>query len=312
MEKSEPMVEMRQQIMSVEQSAGANLALRNGRAILPTGSAAGALSGAPGGLSAGSPLLLSALAAALRKEVLPRLVLAHRAMTAVAQPLPEETLGWSEAVLQMSALVLETDASAAVDFVNALVASGTSLETIYLDLLAATARRLGQLWTEDSADIADVTLGLWRLKEVMRGLGADFCGETGGGEHGRPVLLVPSPGETHTFGLAMVSDFFTRAGWNVHGGPATSGWELGDWVRGTWFSVIGFSVGCESSLDSLASHIRMVRRLSRNKAVGVMVGGAVFARHPELAAQIGADATATDGRQAVLQASSLAGLLGTR
>jgi methanogenic corrinoid protein MtbC1 len=264
------------------------------------------------GRSEPAPLILSALAATIRQEVLPRLVLAHRAMTAVTQPIVENTAVWSDAVLRMSALVLRQDATAAAAFVDQLVANGTSLETIYLDVLATTARRLGVLWNEDAADIAEVTMGLWRLNEVMRGLSPGFRALPGGADHGRPVLLVPAPGETHSFGLAMVSDFFARAGWNVSGGPATTGWDLNDWVRGTWFSVIGFSVGCEASLEALAAGIRMVRRMSRNPAVGVMVGGPIFTQHPELAAQVGADATATDGLQAVEQAHSLVGLLGAR
>ena len=43
-----------------------------------------------------------------------------------------------------------------------------------------------------------------------------------------------------------------------------------------------------------------------------MVGGPVFVAHPELAAYVGADGTATDGRQAVLQAESLLALLPER
>ena len=43
-----------------------------------------------------------------------------------------------------------------------------------------------------------------------------------------------------------------------------------------------------------------------------MVGGRVFAEKPELAGLVGADATATDGRQAALQAETLLALLATR
>jgi methanogenic corrinoid protein MtbC1 len=39
-----------------------------------------------------------------------------------------------------------------------------------------------------------------------------------------------------------------------------------------------------------------------------MVGGPVFGAHPEFAALLGADATASDGREAVLRANALMAL----
>jgi methanogenic corrinoid protein MtbC1 len=146
----------------------------------------------------------------------------------------------------------------------------------------------------------------------MRALQASFLNDTGIPDHGRPALLIPAPGETHSFGLAMVTDFFTRAGWNVASGPATNGHDLCDLVRDKWFAIVGFSVGCDASLDALAAAILTVRRRSRNRAVGVMVGGPIFAMRPDLAARVGADATAIDGRQAVTQAQSLVALVGAR
>ena len=83
-------------------------------------------------------------------------------------------------------------------------------------------------------------------------------------------------------------------------------------LRHEWYAVVGFSVGSVVRLDALAEAIRKVRRLSRNRAIGVMVGGPVFLERPELVAMIGADATATDGRQAVLQAHRLLDLASRR
>jgi hypothetical protein len=39
---------------------------------------------------------------------------------------------------------------------------------VFIDLLAPSARRLGQHWEDDDCDFVDVTMGLWRLQEVMR------------------------------------------------------------------------------------------------------------------------------------------------
>ena len=52
--------------------------------------------------------------------------------------------------------------------------------------------------------------------------------------------------------------------------------------------------------------------MSLNRAVGVMVGGIPFSAHPERVALVGADTTAIDGRDAVMQAERLIQLLGQR
>jgi methanogenic corrinoid protein MtbC1 len=83
-------------------------------------------------------------------------------------------------------------------------------------------------------------------------------------------------------------------------------------VRHNWYGLIGFSMACETELDELAACIRGVRRASRNPNIGVMVGGPIFLEHPEFVALVGADATARDGRQAVLQAQGLLALLANR
>ncbi len=103
----------------------------------------------------------------------------------------------------------------------------------------------------------------------------------------------------------MVTEFFGRAGWHVWSGVPDSTEEMLRMLRHDWYGVVGFSVGTVTRLDALAEAIRKVRRLSRNRAIGIMVGGPVFQQRPELVGMVGADATAADGRQAVLQARGL-------
>jgi methanogenic corrinoid protein MtbC1 len=187
-----------------------------------------------------------------------------------------------------------------------------TLEKLYLDLFAFLARRLGQLWTEDLCSFADVTVGLVRLQRLVREYSPAFMPSVEGRDPRRSALLIPVPGEQHTFGLVMVAEFFLRAGWEVHSDPMISADELSSTVRNRWFAVAGISVGNDDRLDGVAALIRRVRKDSCNRGIGVMVGGRIFTEKPELAGLVGADATATDGRQAALQAETLLALLATR
>jgi methanogenic corrinoid protein MtbC1 len=256
------------------------------------------------------------LARMIETEVVPRLVLAGRAAGHAAPPGSATTAPFPapgpEDVVALVALVIGDDAAAPLAYVEALRLRGATLDRLYLDLFAVVAQRLGQLWTEDLCSFADVTVGLVRLQGLVREYSPAFMPPVEAHDPRRSALLIPVPGEQHTFGLVLVTEFFLRAGWEVACDPLISNEALARVVRSRWFAVAGISVGNNDRLDAVAASIRLVRRESCNPGIGVMVGGRVFAEHPELAALVGADATAIDGRQAALQAETLLALLSTR
>jgi methanogenic corrinoid protein MtbC1 len=245
-------------------------------------------------------------------DIIPRLVLARRASRETVRP-AGELEPTADDVVRLAGLVLTRDVDVARDFVERMQARGTPVETLYLDLLAPTARRLGELWEVDACDFSEVTVGLGRLQQVLHEISSTFQVEAEPSEHGRRVLLVPVPGEQHSFGLHIVAEFFRRAGWDVWSEPRiSSGRDLVQLVRSEWFAVVGLSVASETRIDALANGIRALRRASRNRAIGVLVGGPLFVAHPELVAHVGADATATDGGQAPNQAQNVLALLARR
>ncbi|MBK1711728.1 cobalamin-dependent protein [Rubrivivax gelatinosus] len=182
---------------------------------------------------------------------------------------------------------------------------GVPVESIYLDLLAPAARQLGQMWEQDLVMFSDVTVALGRLHRIMRGLSPSL-----GHDHQLPVdghraLLLPAAGEQHTFGLSMVAEFFRQAGWEVVCELDSRSIDPVRRLRREWFDVVGISVGVEARLDRLREGITTMRRASRNRALAVLVGGPVFAADPERAAEVGADGTANDARDAPALASRL-------
>ncbi len=228
-------------------------------------------------------------------DVIPRLLMAHPAALPVTAVHVADLVG----------LVLSRGELEAVAFVEGMHDQGAAAESLYLDLLAPAARRLGEMWEDDTCDFTEVTIGLWRLQNAMRELSPSFLCSPDDRSNGPRVLLVPLPGEARTFGLSMVYEFFRRAGWNAWSGPVGSSADLRSLVRREWVEVIGFSLACDEKLDVVRAEIRSVRRASMNPGLGVLVGGPGFTANPLLSAEVGADGTATDGRQAVLQAQAL-------
>ncbi len=234
-------------------------------------------------------------------DVIPRLLTAYNTPAPVVPALVVDPTHVAELV----GLVLGRGEPAVIAYVEAMRERGAGAEAIYLDLLAPAAVRLGVLWDEDACDFTEVTVGLWRLQNAMRELSPSFLDRPTGRSDGPRILLVPLPGESHSFGLSMVHEFFRRAGWNAWSGPVESSAEMAAMVRAEHVDVVGFSLACDERLETVYQEIRSVRRASRNPGLSVMVGGPPFVANPLLAAELGADGTATDGRQAVAQAQAL-------
>jgi methanogenic corrinoid protein MtbC1 len=235
---------------------------------------------------------------AVYRDVLPRVM--HGQVGAAKAPLVS--------IEAFARLVLARDVPLALAYAERVGAAGMTPDALYLELLAPTARHLGELWSEDLLDFTQVTIGLGHLQRVLRDLSPAFQAtslplHTGAQDH--RALLVAAPGEQHTFGLSMVTEFFRRAGWIVWSGAPAAGAELTMIVRDNWFAMAGFSLAYEGRLDALRMGIGKVRRASQNPAIAIMVGGPVFIAHPEYVAQVGADMMAVDGRLAVVQAQRL-------
>ena len=89
----------------------------------------------------------SQLARMIEQEIIPRLMLAHRTLPdpVLRQAGPAHAIGADE-VKQFAKLVLSHEEDVAFGAVQSLRARDVSIERIYLDLLAPTARYLGELW----------------------------------------------------------------------------------------------------------------------------------------------------------------------
>lgn len=257
---------------------------------------------------------MAQLARAIEYEIIPRLMLAHRAG---AEPtMRPDDVGrriTADDVAQFATLVLSHEEDLALSSIEGLRTTGVSVEQIYLELLAPTARHLGELWEEDLCNFTDVTVGLGRLQRVLRELSPALGRSVEHPLQGRRILLLPSPGELHTFGLVMVAEFFRSAGWDVNGGAWVTGVEAPGMVASEWFDVIGFSMGAAVNVPALAATITAVRHATCNKDIAVLVGGPLFGEHPEFVARLGADGMTIDGREAPLLAERLiAGITGQR
>lgn len=242
---------------------------------------------------------LSKLAKTLESDVIPRLVGAHG-----NDPRPAVHLEPREVEAFCGLLRNGTDAELAAA-VAAAHRRGMAVDAIFLELFAPAARHLGELWTADRCDFSTVTICLGRLQRLLREWSPAFGTEVDHPPNGRRILLAQHPDEQHSFGLSMVAEFFRRAGWEVLGGVGGAVPDPSAQVSREWFDAVGFSIGSESRIAWLKERIAQLRKVTRNRAVVVLVGGPLFVMEPAWAESVGADAAGQDGGRAPALAEGL-------
>ncbi|MDX1569775.1 MAG: cobalamin B12-binding domain-containing protein [Xanthomonadales bacterium] len=241
--------------------------------------------------------------------VLPRLMYAHSTELRVqesssAEKGPVTVMG---NVAEFTERLLDGEEAGLIAYVDELLKSGIPLEKVFLDLLAPVARRLGEMWVADICSFTDVTIGVLRLQRILHRYLPQFVQRPTHVNSGQRVLIAALPGEQHTFGKLMVAGFFRRAGWHVDDGPFASNSDLLSVVRRKWFVAVGISLSCESRIEELAGLISAVRDDSRNRGIGVMVGGWLFNVRPELIREVGADMGGEDALKSARDAQTLFG-----
>ena len=249
------------------------------------------------------------LAQAVEYEIIPRLMLAHRQSHECAYT-PEQALTVisPQDVKEFTQLLLRADDEEVQARVNAFREQGVPVQSLFLDLFAPVARHLGDLWDQDLCEFTDVTLALGRLQRLLRDntelrQQPPLIREDG---QAFRILLLPCPGEQHTFGLSLVAELFHSAGWDVStdfsSDPQLNAQTL---AQKDWYDVMGFSLGAQANLPRLSQIMQNVRKSSMNRRISIIVGGPLFVAHPEYADEIHADAIITNGKDAPELAAKL-------
>ncbi|MCA3555767.1 B12-binding domain-containing protein [Aestuariivirga sp.] len=212
-----------------------------------------------------------------------------------------------ELVESFTGMVFDDREAEFEQMVERLLAGGASPENLMLDLLAPAARLMGEHWREDHRDFVEVTLGMARLQQLVRQFRLPA---TGGAQLRGHALLVPAPGEQHTFGLRVVEEHLLRAGWRVSVHITASASDITRLAAEEFYDFVGFSLSTERLLPALREAALRLRPTARNRQLRVAVGGGLFDGLDIAPGEIGADAIVMDARDAVNQANQWCSLAG--
>lgn len=246
------------------------------------------------------------IAAVVEKQLVPKLVLAGRSAHRIEESLEAGMAPVDHGEIDTFLdLLLNSERGTCIAHISALHADGVSLESIYLDLLAPAAQRLGPMWLEDEMTFDEISVALARLQTLVSKVAQSETPVHPEIDPDRHIVLARTKGEQHAFGLLMVAEFFRLAGWQVSGGSSlVAGRDLDKLLHTQPIAVLGLTAGSRSAALELKNHIFSARKKSANQKLCVIVGGPAFLVEPELTNDIGGDCFAADGLEAVEKAEA--------
>ena len=217
--------------------------------------------------------------------------------------------------------LLRGDPGGALTLVERRRARGESAEALCADLLGPAGHLLETRWAADACGLAELTLGMGHLLEVLRDL--DHIDAQGTGWQGvnRRILLAAAPGERHAFGVSMLAVLFQRAGWDVVDtvlaeSSATLAGRLTEEAESAPVAVVGLWAGALARLGELPAALSAVRNTATRRPRIILAGPAAAAwpghggPKGNAAPCDGVDAVAETAPAAVEQANRLLGARG--
>ncbi|MEJ7585263.1 MAG: B12-binding domain-containing protein [Acidimicrobiales bacterium] len=196
---------------------------------------------------------------------------------------------------RLEARLLAGDGSGAWSVVEAALASGASVEQLYLDIITPAMVSVGERWAVEDIDIGDEHRASAVVLRLLARLGPRFARP---GRYRGSVVLAGAPGEQHALPVSMLADLLTGEGYEVielgaDVPPSSLAHMAGSVQR---LSAVGVSVTTPGLDDNVRRAVASLRK--RVPSVPILIGGGGI-RDKEHASSLGADCWAVDGRGAL-------------
>ncbi|MEL7152001.1 MAG: cobalamin-dependent protein [Pseudomonadota bacterium] len=172
-------------------------------------------------------------------------------------------------IAKLCEALIADDDHAGAHFINDARSEGATIESVYLNYLAAAARLLGTWWEEDRVSFSQVTVGTSRMYAIMRSLRREM--PVTALSPNRAAVFATVPGEEHILGVRMAADLFRKDGWEIDLLIGKTHDELVNAISGSEMVVIGLSASGASALEALSKLVLALR--IKNPVLKIFVSG---------------------------------------
>lgn len=222
---------------------------------------------------------------------------AHPAIDAM---LPEP---WLECPTFESAL-LTGDRRGAESVLERCFEEGRGLVDVELHIIQPALYEIGRKWQSNEVTVAQEHLATAIAQAVMTG---GLLKSAVPAANGSRIVLACVEGNCHAVGLQMVADAFLLAGWEVQflGASVPTGALLRH-VAQYKPDLLGLSVSFAQQLRVVKEIMARLTQAHGSARPPVIIGGLAINQFDRLAGQLGADASSSDARSAVVSGSKFA------
>ncbi|HEX8521524.1 MAG TPA: cobalamin-dependent protein [Tepidisphaeraceae bacterium] len=193
--------------------------------------------------------------------------------------------------------LLRNQRNSAMRLIEDAVASGASIEQIYLDVFQQCQYEIGRLWQLNQISVAQEHYATAATQMIMSRLYPSVFATP---RNGRTIIATCAAGDVHNLGIRMVSDFFEMHGYtSLYLGASTPATDLAAMVAQHAPDIVAISVSALPHIRRATEMIARIRDLSLPKPPKLLVGGQPFRLFPDLHRKIQADATALTAPAAI-------------
>lgn len=229
--------------------------------------------------------------------------LASPALERLSAQVPESATPAGSPAHAFLAALRSGGAPAAHRVVEDLTGAGLPLRDVYVDAIQPSLHEIGRLWQVNQLTVADEHYLSAAIQMVLAQLYSQLFAKA---PTRAPVVIACVSSELHEIGARMVADLLQLEGYDSHYlGANTPVRDLVAFVGAKRVPVLGLSTSRAANLSHVENAVRAVRADPATRDVKIVVGGSPFVRVPDLWRTVGADAHASDARQAIAVVDSL-------
>ena len=197
------------------------------------------------------------------------------------------------------------DAALAHSVISRALSQGASHAELYVDVLAESQIRLGELWHQGRLNVAQEHLATTITMGVMDSLRSGMTPSAGLGVR---AVVTPVEGDQHFLGARMIADFLVMTGWEVDFlGSGTPPEDLAEFAGQRGVDLVALSSTMPEFLPNARTAADAVRRRCSGSTRILLGGGALDDATIDLD-ELGCDAIANNVPDAVSEARRLVGL----
>lgn len=186
--------------------------------------------------------------------------------------------------------LLQLGAGNAAAFFERLAGSKLTKRAMYLDVIAETARRMGELWDDDRASFFYIQCVMRRIERML--LDGMPPEPTSVSDFRRNAIFATLPSEAHTIGVNMAASIHRSSGWNIEVLRHLELKYLVEAIEASEASILGISIGSSKSMHALYSLVELLK--SHRPDIRVLVSGSLVAETSKPFQQLGVDAYTSD------------------